>query len=66
MGLLNGQPMAKGNLRYVKVSSSIDKAWTVSQLEEEKPLYKNQGREPIDQKYKGNESISRHNPKKNK
>jgi len=35
MGLLNGQPMAKGNLRYVKVSSLIGKAWTVSQLEEE-------------------------------
>jgi hypothetical protein len=50
----------------VKVGPSIDKAWIVSQLEEEKPLYKNQGGEPIDQKYKGNESISRHNPKKKK
>jgi len=58
--------MAKGNLRYVKAGPSIDKAWTVSQLEEEKPLHKNQGWEPIDQKYKGNESISRHNPKINK
>jgi hypothetical protein len=27
-------------------------------------VYKNQGREPIHQKYKANESTSKHNPKK--
>jgi hypothetical protein len=28
------------------------------------PIYKNQQQEPIHQKYKANESMSRHNPKK--
>ncbi len=38
-------------------------------MEEKKkknPTYKNQGQEPIHQKYKANESKSRHNPSKNK
>jgi hypothetical protein len=30
------------------------------------PVYKNEGREPIHQKYKANESRSRSNPKKKK
>jgi hypothetical protein len=39
---------------------------TVLQEDKKKknPLYKNQGREPIHQKYKALESTSRHNPKK--
>jgi hypothetical protein len=32
--------------------------------DEEKPVYKNQGREPIHQKYKANENTSKHNSKK--
>jgi len=31
--------------------------------EEEKPKISNQGHEPINQKYKANDSTSRHNPK---
>ncbi len=39
---------------------------TVLQEDKKKknPVYKNQGREPIHQKYKANESTSGHNPKK--
>jgi hypothetical protein len=35
-------------------------------IRKKNPVYKNQGLEPIHQKYKANESTSRHNPKKKK
>jgi hypothetical protein len=35
-------------------------------IRKKNPVYKNQGWEPIHQKYKANESTSRHNPKKQK
>jgi hypothetical protein len=35
-------------------------------IKKKNPIYKNQGWEPIHQKYEGNESTSRHNPHKKK
>jgi hypothetical protein len=32
-------------------------------MKKKNPTYKNQGHEPINQKYKANNSTSRHNPK---
>jgi hypothetical protein len=32
-------------------------------MKKKNPKYKNQGHEPINQKYKANETTSRHNPK---
>jgi len=32
-------------------------------MKKKNPKYKNQGHEPINQKYKANKSTSRHNPK---
>jgi len=50
---------------YLPFVSFPSNRWTVIlALKKKNPVYKNQGREPIHQKYKANESTSVHNPKK--
>jgi hypothetical protein len=47
-------PFALFMLCFIELACKMD----------EPQVYKNQGREPIHQEYKANESMSRHNPKK--
>jgi hypothetical protein len=48
------------SFNYLAMNCKLD----VQTEKEEKPCTKNQGWEPIHQKYKVNENTSRHNPKK--
>jgi hypothetical protein len=49
---------------YFTFVSFPSNRWTlILALKKKNPVYKNQGWEPIHQKYKANESMSEHNPK---
>ncbi len=49
---------------YFPFVSFPSNRWTmIMALKKKNPVYKNQGWEPIHQKYKANESMNEHNPK---